>query len=215
MSLRYRTAIITVTGVALIMAVLLLSYRLIVLGAVHGNETCGTQAIEALLPELDSGRLAIQRGCLTLVPVANPLAYARGTRQGDRNLNRRLQPTDAPREYEDHVANLLCPLLAEHDVLLDLHSFRSPGRPFVLRGPADNQGTLEPFRHEAAEARLAAHVGPARVVDGWMTSYAGGIERRRARAAIEDRRAGQRPGRRGPGPGSWAGARRHSPCPQA
>jgi hypothetical protein len=30
------------------------------------------------------------------------------------------------------------------------------------------------------------HVGPNRVVDGWMSSYAGGIERRRARAAAGD-----------------------------
>jgi uncharacterized protein len=67
-------------------------------------------------------------------------------------------------------------------VLLDLHSFRSPGRPFVMRGPADNTGTLEPFRHAAAEARLAAHVGVDRVVDGWLAAYARGVERRRAMA---------------------------------
>ena len=41
-------------------------------------------------------------------------------------------------------------------VLLDLHSFRSPGQPFVLRGPGDNDGELEPFAHAQAEARLAA-----------------------------------------------------------
>ena len=39
----------------------------------------------------------------------------------------------------------LCDKQAEHDVLLDLHSFRSPGQPFVMRGPADNRGALEPF----------------------------------------------------------------------
>ena len=82
----------------------------------------GTQAIEALLPELDSGRLQLTRGCLTLVPVTNPLAYRQGTRQGERNLNRRLRPEPDPREFEDRIANVLCPLLAAHDVLLDLHS---------------------------------------------------------------------------------------------
>jgi hypothetical protein len=160
--------------------------RLIVLGAVHGNETCGTRAIERVLAELEAGQWQLQRGALSMVPVANPLAYANGTRNGERNLNRRLLPTDAPREVEDHIANLLCPWLAAHDVLLDLHSFRGPGEPFVLRGPADNDGPLEPFAHAAAEGRLAECLGPTRIVEGWMTVYAEGAARRRARGMTED-----------------------------
>jgi predicted deacylase len=34
--------------------------RLIVLGAVHGNETCGTRAIERLVGEIDAGRCSSQ-----------------------------------------------------------------------------------------------------------------------------------------------------------
>ena len=154
--------------------------KLIVLGAVHGNETCGTRAIERVLGELDRGELRIERGVLTLVPVTNPLAYEQGTRMGDRNLNRRLMPTAEPREYEDRIANVLVPLLAAHEVLLDLHSFRSPGRPFVMRGPENNDGTLEPFTHAAAEGRFAAHLGPERIVEGWLSAYAQGAARRRA-----------------------------------
>ena len=160
--------------------------RLIVLGAVHGNETCGTRAIERVLADIDSGVLCIERGLLTLVPVANPLAYAKGERRGERNLNRRLLPSDAPVEYEDRIANVLCPWLAAHDVLLDLHSFASPGRPFVMRGPADNAGPLEPFAHAAAEGRLAAHLGPSRIVEGWMAAYAQGAARRRALGLLDD-----------------------------
>jgi uncharacterized protein len=155
--------------------------RLIVLGAVHGNETCGARGIQRVLAELDGGQWRVERGALTLVPVTNALAYQRGTRMGERNLNRRLLPTDTPREHEDHIANRLCPWLAAHDVLLDLHSFRSPGEPFVMRGPADNAGALEPFAHAAAEGRFAAHLGPTRIVEGWLAAYAQGIERRRAR----------------------------------
>ena len=51
--------------------------RLLVLGAVHGNEICGTRAITQILAELDSGKLAIERGSVTFVPVTNPLAYQR------------------------------------------------------------------------------------------------------------------------------------------
>jgi predicted deacylase len=157
--------------------------RLVVLGAVHGNETCGTRAIERVVAEIDAGTLQLTAGRLTLVPVANPLAYAGRRRAGDRNLNRRLAPTATPHEYEDHVANWLCPLLAEHEVLLDLHSFHSPGTPFVMLGPSDNDGPLEPFSQAAREEALAVRLGVGRAVDGWLDTYARGVARRREHAA--------------------------------
>ena len=156
--------------------------RLIVTGAVHGNETAGTQGIRRVLAEIDRSEIEIVRGSVTFVPVCNPLAYNHMRRMGERNLNRRLQPSATPQDFEDRIARVLCGWLTEHDVLLDLHSFRSPGQPFVMRGPADNRGALEPFAHAAQEARLAAHVGPGRIVEGWMPAYAEGVARRRARA---------------------------------
>ncbi|MDP2266268.1 MAG: succinylglutamate desuccinylase/aspartoacylase family protein, partial [Thiobacillus sp.] len=79
--------------------------RLIVLGAVHGNETCGTRAIRRVIGEIESGQLAIVAGSVSFVPVTNPLAYVRQQRMGDRNLNRNLVPTDDPVEFEDRIAN--------------------------------------------------------------------------------------------------------------
>ena len=158
--------------------------RLIVLGAVHGNETCGTHAIERIARELDSGALRLHAGRLTLVPVTNALAYAAERRAGDRNLSRKLAPTDSPREFEDHVANWLCPLLADNEVLLDLHSFSAPGVPFVFLGPDDNDGAIEPFAHAAREQALAARLGVTRAVDGWLGTYAAGVLRRRELAAL-------------------------------
>lgn len=155
--------------------------RLLVLGAVHGNEICGTRAIERLITEIDSGELRIERGTLTLLPITNPLAYQRKQRQGDRNLNRNLRPNRDPQDFEDHIANALCPVLEAHEVLLDLHSFHTGGQPFVMLGPRDNAGMLEPFAHAADEARLAAHLGVSRVVEGWLDTYALGVARRRDR----------------------------------
>jgi len=152
--------------------------RLIIMGAVHGNETCGTEAIERVMAQLDSGALRIANGGVTFVPVANPLAHAKGERAGERNLNRSLFPNPAPRDFEDHIANWLCPLLARHDVLLDLHSFHAPGEPFVMAGPRDNDGPLEPFRHEAEERALARRLGVRRFVDGWLRTYGAGVQRR-------------------------------------
>ncbi len=154
--------------------------RLIVLGAVHGNETCGTQALHSVIEALDRGHLTLLRGQLTLVPVTNPLAYRGHAREGERNLNRKLVPPAIPQDFEDRVARVLCPLLQAHEVLLDLHSFHTAGAPFVMVGPHDNQGLLEPFAHAQAEAALAAALGPALVVEGWLETYAHGVERRRA-----------------------------------
>jgi predicted deacylase len=163
--------------------------RLIVLGAVHGIETCGTQGIERVLAELDSGALQLTRGLLTLVPVANALAYQRRQRNGDRNLNRNLRPCTLPQDNEDRIANTLCPLLARHDVLLDLHSFKAGSEPFAMLGPPNNNGILEPFGHAALEESLALRLGPRRIVEGWLATYAAGVTARMARTPPTERAA--------------------------
>ena len=154
--------------------------RLIVLGGVHGDETCGTFGIERILADLDAGRLQLLRGQLTLVPVANPLARQRLRREGERNLNRLFKPSAAPADYEARITNLLCPLLDRHDVLLDLHSFQSAGDAFAMIGPRDNTDALEPFARAFEEGRLALHLGTSRVVEGWLDIYAAGLAQRSA-----------------------------------
>ena len=152
--------------------------RFIVLGAVHGNETCGTQAIERLHREMEDGTRHLLRGTLTMVPKTNPLAYRLGQRMGERNLNRNMRVTEAPQDFEDRIANVLCPLLAAHDVLLDLHSFHTGGQPFIMLGPRDNAGELEHFTRAVEEEALAVCLGPRRMVEGWLDTYARGVARR-------------------------------------
>jgi uncharacterized protein len=154
--------------------------RLIILGAVHGNETCGTAGIERLILEFERGEITLTRGQITFVPITNPKAYALGKREGDRNLNRDFRPAVSPETAEDKIANFLAPLLATHDALVDLHSFSAPGEPFVFIGPQNNQGELEPFGGAAQEEALAAVLGPSRIVFGWLAAYAGGVTRRKA-----------------------------------
>ncbi|MET0543064.1 MAG: succinylglutamate desuccinylase/aspartoacylase family protein [Variovorax sp.] len=163
--------------------------RLIVLGGVHGNETCGTAGIERVRAELDGGALQLQRGRLTMVPVANPLARRRLQREGERNLNRLFKPTPAghaPADYEARITDVLCPLLDQNDVLLDLHSFQSAGEAFAMIGPRDNQGELEPFARAHEEGRLALHLGTPRVVEGWLDIYAAGLAQRNPGQAVAD-----------------------------
>lgn len=152
--------------------------RLIILGAVHGNEVCGAQAIRRVLAEFASGQLRIKRGQVSFVPVTNALAYVKGKREGDRNLNRDFRPAVVPLDNEDRIANVLAPLLASHDILLDLHSFNSQGEPFIFLGPENNREELEPFKQQAEEEAFAAALGPKRVVHGWMPAFALGVSRR-------------------------------------
>jgi predicted deacylase len=154
---------------------------LIVLGGVHGDETCGTAGIERIVAALDGGSLQLLRGQLTLVPVANPLARRRLRREGERNLNRLFRPTAPgaePADYEARITDLLCPLLDRHEVLLDLHSFQSEGEAFAMIGPRDNPGPLEPFARAFEEGQLALHLGTPRVVEGWLDIYAAGLAQR-------------------------------------
>jgi predicted deacylase len=152
--------------------------KLIILGAVHGNEVSGTQAIFQMIQEFETGKRLLQRGQLTFVPITNPLAYNRNQRNGDRNLNRNLTPNPQPVNFEDHIANWLCPLLAAHDVLLDIHSFQKGDVPFALFGPKNNEGNLQSFRYQEAERCLALKLGVSRFVDGWLETYVKGVENR-------------------------------------
>jgi len=152
--------------------------RLIITAAVHGNETHGCFAIQRVVQQLMQSELNLLCGRLSLVPVTNPKAWRLQRRQGDRNLNRRLAPTDHPLDYEDHIANWLCPLLAEHDGLLDLHSFQSGDHAFALFGPSNNHNELEPFQKAAQEEAVALRLGCHRFVYGWLDTYAKGVAKR-------------------------------------
>jgi hypothetical protein len=47
-----------------------------------------------------------------------------------------------------------------------------------MLGPDNNDGELQPFSHADEERALARHLGVHRFVDGWLETYAKGVERR-------------------------------------
>ena len=95
---------------------------LLVFGAVHGNEIAGKLAINKLIDEINKKNITIKSGKLILVPVCNPLANEKDVRQIDENLNRVMKFHENPKTYEQKLANEICELIKECDVLLDLHS---------------------------------------------------------------------------------------------
>jgi len=136
-------------------------------------------------------------GALTLVPRANPLACERGTRAGDRNLNRSFVPLPETEwtTPEDGVTAVLAGLISRHDVLLDLHSASSPTDPFAMIGlevTEDLAGVVpeappagELFPGAALELALAAALDVAVVVEGWFDVYDAALP---PTAGVEDRR---------------------------
>lgn len=107
--------------------------KLLILAAVHGNETAGTKACNRLMAELNSGMVTLKKGFLTIVPVCNPEAYRKDVRCVEENLNRVMTFHENPQTYEQRLANEICPLIKRSRVTLDLHSTHCPGDvPFVF-----------------------------------------------------------------------------------
>jgi predicted deacylase len=148
------------------------------LGAVHGNERCGAEAIGRLIADIDRGAVVLKRGTLQLVPVTNPKAYLGQVRFVERNLNRYLYPKEERLRYEDHLDPILCGLLDRTDVLLDLHSYTSEGGPFIFLG-GDN----------AEELAYAKALGVADFVCGWTEAFGGGNGSKESQGTTEYARA--------------------------
>lgn len=136
--------------------------RLAVTGAIHGNEICGTHAIHHLMDDLDNGRITLQQGALTLIPICNPEAYRLQTRFIEENLNRVFRPHDHAQTYERQLANFLTPVLESCDALLDLHSIHTKGMEFAMcfnDTPANEMDFITAMNMPA-------------IIHGWSEAYA-------------------------------------------
>ncbi len=134
--------------------------HLLVMGAVHGDELCGPRAIERVRAEIRDGRLPLECGRVTFVPVANPAAYAVRRRYVEKNLNRIFARHEAPSCEEERIATALCDVVDSCDYLLDIHSFHTPGVPFVFRDYTD-----------ATTVAFAENLGFPYVLSGWPELY--------------------------------------------
>ncbi|MDR1196806.1 MAG: succinylglutamate desuccinylase/aspartoacylase family protein [Candidatus Nomurabacteria bacterium] len=106
--------------------------RLLVLGAIHGNETAGPAAIRRLAAELEARKIVLTAGELTMVPVCNQKAYRQNTRYVDENLNRVFRKHSDPTSYEQRCANRLTDFFAGADYVLDLHSQHVDGQSYCF-----------------------------------------------------------------------------------
>ena len=96
--------------------------NILILGAVHGNETAGTKAQYEIIKELQEKKHILQSGSITFIPIVNEQAYQKDVRGIDDNLNRVIKFHENPQTNEEKIANQLIKEIEKADILLDLHS---------------------------------------------------------------------------------------------
>ena len=99
---------------------------ILILGAVHGNETAGRDAQLAIIKDLQEQRLSIIKGTVTFIPVVNEAANKLDRRFVDINLNRVVCFHNNPQKKKEKIANELIKYINSCDVMLDLHSTHCP-----------------------------------------------------------------------------------------
>jgi predicted deacylase len=114
---------------------------LFVTAAIHGDEKCGTRALENLSKNLEEKLVQLQSGRLVFVKICNPLGYDQDRRfsiDGE-NLNRVFKRHTFASTPEREFANQLIDIVEIHacsdsDVYwLDLHSYYDiGGKPFII-----------------------------------------------------------------------------------
>lgn len=111
-----------------------------IIALTHGNEIAGAVALDALLrckPKPLRGRLTLGFVNLDAFAQFNP-AQPTASRFVDEDMNRLWEEAtlDGPRQSRELTrARAIRPLLADIDILLDLHSMLWPSDPLILCGP--------------------------------------------------------------------------------
>ena len=114
----------------------------IILAGVHGNEKCGIEALQNILPNLEIERGRVWFG------YGNPRAIENNQRFAETNLNRifkgdSLLSGDEKKSYEYERAQFLKKYLDQASALLDIHaSFTPESKPFIIC-EANAKGIIE------------------------------------------------------------------------
>jgi len=135
--------------------------HLLILGGIHGNEICGQEALNTLKTEIEQGVLKLLKGCLTLVPRANPWACAADVRYIEKNLNRVIGHPPQPHTYEERIASQIATLIDQCDAMVDLHSVSSGcPEPFVFNDYPNTKND-----------ELSRVLGGHYIVGGWAEMF--------------------------------------------
>lgn len=152
--------------------------NILFLGSVHGNEKCGTVAIDEAITFFREKKWTLKKGSVTFIARANPDAYEADVRQIAYNLNRIFDDKNIDSK-EHRVAEILKKYIAAADFTIDLHSVYSGDTPFVFLDSPDD--TMRELCH---------HLSLPFIMTGWNEIYADKTEMDTISYAIVQGRAG-------------------------
>ena len=136
--------------------------KLLILGAIHGNEVAGPLATARLMKEIERGEIKLKKGSLTILPIANREANLKDVRQIEENLNRVINKWEHPDTYEKKLGVEVAKLIENCDYMLDIHSTHNAGDlPFAFLDCATD-GNL----------KIVDALEVSYVLSGWPDVYA-------------------------------------------
>lgn len=94
--------------------------NIFILGSVHGNEPAGTEACYKLIEMLESKKIKLKSGSITILPMPNPLGYFIGSRHQLKAFN-----SDINRNFledgMDGVSKIILSYVKKSDFIIDMH----------------------------------------------------------------------------------------------
>lgn len=94
--------------------------NIFILGSVHGNEPAGTESCYKLIEMLESKKLNLKSGSITILPMPNPLGFFIGSRHQLKPFN-----SDINRNFLgnglDRISNIILSYVKKSDFIIDVH----------------------------------------------------------------------------------------------
>lgn len=147
-----------------------------ILGGVHGNELTGIAVVRELREAFATGHLRLVSGTVTL-GLGNPEAIRLGLRATEpyADLNRSFveEKMASPSFYEHRRAAELAPVIAQADVLIDIHATNKPSAPFIVATAHDSRRASLAARFPCADYLVAPDAVIGGTTDGWISRHGG------------------------------------------
>lgn len=141
------------------------SPKTFILSGIHGDERSGQLIIKELLANLPDFK-----GTLTVLPVANPLAYAMSQRDeplSGQDLNRSFTGKNDGRPLFK-LANAIAELAKEHDYIIDLHGYQTAG--LLQVGVTQGDESLKMAEMLLPDVVRVAHAAQEYKINGALSS---------------------------------------------
>ena len=125
--------------------------KILIIGGTHGNEPSGNVALESLKNKIQSSKVNIQKGSLTIIPSVNPCGLKAGIRWNPGNILHpdinRTYPGESGESGKCYISQKIKEIVDNSDFILDLHE----GYDFYHKNPKSIGSTISPGPTSSSE----------------------------------------------------------------